>query len=321
MKLKKTLLASVLTAGLLGMSAASEGASILFQFNPFGAGLGAGLINGAATLDEAPGNDLALGGAPGPFPVGTVLQDLYQANLNSVLGPTSNVLFPNGGAGGTGPFFTFVAGFGETVTGSTILAGNEINTFNVNPGGFFKICTQAAVGNDLAGTGFSCAGNGILSGHLVGGTASQTGQLPPPFGTTNPVPFDQFGADNYGILTVPSTGAANLMLQIDTVNPGYFPDLLVGGFITMSVTNSSLITPFQQVDPSHLFSSNGVANGDVPNNIGGINGISGPNFQFQADANSSFARIVPEPGTLALLGIALAGLGGAIRRRNKDVEE
>jgi len=148
---------------------------------------------------------------------------------------------------------------------------------------------------------------------VIPGNATQTGF------TTNLVPLDQSPDGNQypGITTVTSSGAANLTLQIDTVNAGYFPDLLAGGFITVSLTNTSNITPFGQVNPSAQFSINGIANGGTPNNIGTINGLTGPNFQFQADANSSFQRTVPEPGTLTLLGLALAGMGGFFRRRSK----
>jgi len=305
---KKTMIASSLALAL-GMAGAAQ--ADLFQFNPTGGGLGAGLINGAAVLDQAPGNDLAIGGVfgGGPLPVGTVIPDLYQANLTAVLGTTSNILFGNGTGGS---FFTFVAGFSEQVIASSAGGGTVTNNFSVLPGGFFKICAQGALGNDLAGTGFACAGSGILSGHAVGGNATQTGFV------QALAPLDQSpnGNNRAPTQTVTSSGAANLTLVIDSVNAGYFPDLLVGGAITISLTNTSNITPFNQVDPSFLFSSNGIANGDVPDAIGATNGITGPNFQFQADANSSFQR-VPEPGTLALLGLGLAGMGGFFRRRRK----
>jgi hypothetical protein len=83
------------------------------------------------------------------------------------------------------------------------------------------------------------------------------------------------------------------------------------------LTNTSNITPFGQVNPSSQFSINGIANGGTPNNIGAINGIIGPNFQFQADANSSFTRqAIPEPGTLALLGAVC--MGAFLRRRCRN---
>jgi len=308
-KMKKLVIASSLA---LGLGMASSAQATLFQFNPQGNGLGAGLVNNVATIDQAPGNALALGGVQpggtGQLALGTVITDLYQANLNSMLGTSSNILYANGLDGN---FFTFVVSFNEVVTGSTVNQdGSVTNTFSILPGtGFFKMCDQAGLADDLTGTGFACAGNGILSGTAVGGNATQTG-FP-----TALVQFDQSPDGNqYGATqTVTSSGAANLTLQINFADANFFPSLNPGVQFVMSMVNSSLITPFNQVNPSSQFSINGVANGGTAAGIGAINGITGPNFQFQADANQSF--VIPEPGTLALLGLGFAGLGGLLRRR------
>src|SRR5437899_2793001 len=177
----------------------------------------------------------------------------------------------------------------------------------------FQPCGTAACPIANAATIDEAPGNGPRSGLVICAKSTYSGF------TINLLPLDQSPDGNQypGITTVTSSGAANLTLQVDTVNAGYFPDLLAGGFITVSLTNTSNITPFGQVNPSAQFSINGIANGGTPNNIGTINGLTGPNFQFQADANSSFQRTVPEPGTLTLLGLALAGMGGFFRRRSK----
>jgi hypothetical protein len=293
----------------VGVSGAAH-ASASFQFNPFGNGIGVGLINGAFIIDQAPGSTLALGGAVpgagGVLPIGLQITDYYQANLNSIQDLATNNLFSNG----TGnAFFTFVADFTETVIASTVAGPTVTNSFAINSGKI-KMCAQAALGNNLAGTGFACAGNGILSGTVIGGFATQTG-FP-----ANLQALDQAGlVDNWGGTTsVTSAGAATLQVTIDFVDPNYFPDLPVGTAPVFALNNTSLITPFLQVDPSRLFSSDGVANGDTPANVGAINGLTGPNFIFQSDANTSFT--VPEPGSLALLGSCLAGLCGMRRRRS-----
>lgn len=69
-----------------------------------------------------------------------------------------------------------------------------------------------------------------------------------------------------------------------------------------------------------LMSANAVpATGYLPV-IGAINGAFGgsPDFMAQTDYNSSVTGTAPEPGTLALLGLAFAGLGLTTARRRRS---
>ena len=289
--------------------------------NPLGNGLGLGLINNSGILDQAPGNVNAVDGAGlgAVLPVGLPIHDLYQANLGSVQAQDTTNLFSNGtngGFGGPNRFFTFVASFAEKVVASVVVAipgGVQfINNFAVDGGGTFKMCKQSAIGNNLTGFGFGCdAMDTILSGRIDGGDSSQTATFKPAIGF--PV-LDQAGVNNWpGTTTIPTIGTADLVATIKFVNAMYFPDLLIGRKIAI---NSSLVTPYKQVDPSQSFSTGLVFN-DTPTDIGAVNGIIGPNFIFQADANSSFDA--PEPGALALGGIALAGLALLRSRRKQSV--
>lgn len=303
--MKISRLSSLLAAAGLFVAVGAAQATVSFTFNPTGAGFGAGAIAGVTTLDQAVGSTLALNATNRgrPLALGTEITDYYQANLAIAQDENGDPVFTNGVGS---KFFTFVATFTEYVTSSVVDGTGVKTTFSIT-GGTFKMCAQSASGNNLAGTGFACAGNGILSGTIKGGNATQTSFA------ERLVTLDGFNGDSWGgTQTVTSSGAANLMAQLDFVDAGYFPDLNVNTQLTLAAVNSSLITPYAQTNPSRQFSSDTVANGDVAANVGPVNGVSGPNFIFQSDANSSFA--IPEPGSLAIVGVALAGLA-LVRRR------
>jgi len=302
------LLAAIAVVGMT-ITTSPSFASITFGFDPTGAG-GPGVTG--SVLDWAPGSTLAINGAGGGalLAVGTQLTNLYQANLSAVqLGGVGNV-YSNGSGNN---FFTIVASFSERVSGAALLnATTGVNSFDILSGSF-AVYRHSALGNDLEGTGFASAGTSILSGSITGGTATVTA-----FFTTIGL-LDQANNDDWaGTQTILTNGSSSINATITSVNAGYFTNLSVGGSFIFAALNSSLITPFQQADPSRRFSSNLVADGNVLANVGAINGISGPNFIFQADANSSFSRAVPEPGSLALAGLALAGLALVARRRSKQ---
>lgn len=309
MKLNK-LLTALAAAGLAALIGPAQ-ASITFQFNPLGGGIGAGLINGGGLLDQAPGNTNALNGSGGgaPLAIGSTIKDLYQANLGSVQALDTTNLFSNGAGG---KFFTFVASFTEKVVGAsfTSLGGGAFklnNEFVLDGGGTFKMCAKSVIGNNLTGVGFGCAGPGILSGRIDGGDSSQTATVRGALGA-----LDQAGINDWpGVTTLSTIGSADIIATVTFVDAAYFPDLRLASKIAI---NSSLITPYKQVDPSRRFSS-GLVTDDTATAIGPINGLAGPNFIFQSDANNSFE--IPEPGALALGGFALVGLA-LLRSRRKQ---
>jgi hypothetical protein len=288
----------------------------LFTFDPTGGGGG---IANAALLDQAPGSALAEGGVTainnflaGAGDTGFTLR--YQANLSAVQFADTSIAFGNGSGGN---FFTFVAGFGETVVGASAVTGNATFQFDsTNPVNFFNMYASSSIGNNLTGAGF-VNGAPILTAHVVAVPTSNF-QVTNPTGTTldQSPNGDQWG----GQQTVTGGGLSDITLVVDSVNSGYFPTLSTASTITISFFNSSQVDPFRQVDPSQCFNAEGADCGAGTGiaslgTLGSVNGSSGPNFIFQADGNQSFT--VPEPASLALIGLGLSFMGffGKSRRR------
>jgi hypothetical protein len=311
----KRALLSVAAASLLSIAGSAFGATVSFTFQGCG---DASCAVEATALDWQPGNVLAIdgaGGAAGLAP-GSQVTNLYQANLNSVLN-TGTGVFDNGDFGS---YFTVVASFREVV-----IAGGLAGVFQVIPdaANYFEVYRNAvSIGNDLTGAGFA-NGSLVMSGVITAGfstTAATSFVVDPTTGVISIVAnddLDNFGTNNYpGVTTITTVGGANIEAVLGFVDASYFPDLMPGDALVTALTSSSLNTPFDQTNPSGQFWSGA---GLIASDIGTANGITGPNFQFQADAATSFERAIPEPGSMALVGLALLGIAGATTRRKTRV--
>lgn len=227
---------------------------------------------------------------------------------------------------------TMVAKFTETVTG--IAGSTALFTSDPAKSSFFEIWIDPAQGNAnvLTGSGYN-NGTRILTGVLGDSVVGN-------FSVTNntPVNLDGSGANNYtGQMTVSGFGGnGNIPVNVLSFDPTFF----TGGIAALSLdfNNISIGLPYGTTNPSNcfnpaangvtpclpgtyvngLFSAQTVVQGLLPS-IGATNGLFGnvsPDFVAQTDYNASVIVAVPEPGTLALLGGVLAGIGlGGYRRK------
>lgn len=248
-------------------------------------------------LDFAPGNTLARGGitAISQGPEGRFTA-YVQARLSNIqLGG-----IPITGLGLNSSYeITMVMGFGEKVVSTLDLSSppdglSEFASFGLAEGdvNFIELWQGAIDADDLAGTGFN---NGTRM--LRGVVSNVSGNFF--VNSFSPVQYDQFpniASNDYpGRGSV--TGAGNtfpLKIRVEEVNGNYFTGLSSGDTITIDLLNVSQNVPFQGANPSRLFTA--AAGGGAPSVVpalGAVNGINGPDFQFQTDHNLVFT-VTPE---------------------------
>jgi hypothetical protein len=311
--------AMVLALGL-GASARNVRAGVI-QFNPNGTGAPGAIALGS--FEEPVGNAVAVGAAPQT--VGSVFQVYYQAQISQFRDPNNGIVNPPAGTE-----FTIIAGFQERITGITVTPGGTNFTFGFVPGGTNYVemyVNKPPAANNSAGTGFN-SGKMILQGTITPAPPYTSTAFVGNFtvGSPTPVNFDNFdGAATppkfQGKTTTAGGGQSFLGATITSVDPNFF--VTPPASFTLNFRTSTG-DPFNDLSPSLIFTTmkntTGIGTAGPsptysPTLFGasgnGVNGIDGPDVQFEANGANTFDNPVPEPASVVLLSIgAIVGLVG-----------
>lgn len=287
------------------LAGTGHAATQAFEFDPDGPGPEAPIT--VNSLDWLPGSSLSVGSVPLPVaPASAASTALAHNKLGNFLNSNGQAIL---GTGLNSAYeLTMVTSIPEigTSSGSTAYFGFD-STGSPN---FFELYWDPSKDSSaLAGTGYN-NGTLILSGIVT--SASSTFLVT----STTPTNFDQFGSDNYpAIDTVSGNGGGQIAVAVTFANPSFFPSQLPETLLF----NTSQITSYKQTDPSALFtaSAGGAAPAQVPA-IGPVNGASGPDFQFQADANMALTLQPIVTGACRMTGGGVTADGEILLDENGD---
>jgi hypothetical protein len=204
---------------------------------------------------------------------------IQDANGNNYVTPT--LIQGTGNGSASGYEITIVAHLQETVQCISAPPGCTFVTITPNSGVwnvFLDTTPDAKLSNQ---TGFGDGVN-LLSGTFNGGQAAAGPQ----------------GASNPGNVVL----ATEFDGQVSSTNLAYINPALTGTSVVSTLQFGTKTTAWAA--PTSWLGN-------------GLGGAPAGSFVGQADANQSFSVTVPEPASLALTGIALAGMGLLARRRKQ----
>jgi len=309
---------AALALGALASSALAAPVPAFIDFNPNGTGNGPGVFS-AQSFDQRPGNAAQFGTIPLPNMGSNQGTVLFQSQMSAFVAQGGGTVpLPAGTQFPTTAALveqnTSAGGFPGTVTFSLV---------NSLPNQFTISVTTNPI-NDDTGAGYS-GNHAILTAHFLSVTGSFTAT------SANAGNLDQTAGENHGPATVGGSGSQDLFLQVDSVDPNYFPNINLNTtqlFLKISSKNSLPYTQVAALDPTGLsmdpagsFFNGQQVNVGAPN---GTNGLTGPDILLETDLSTSFltdtintTTTIPEPSTLLLSAFGLAGLGAAnwLRRR------
>lgn len=323
-------------AGLLAVAAAAGPASAvstLTQLDPTGTGNFAGptAVKGINSWDWQDTGSLVIESALVSSSNGAATLDSFfaaaangdtleftihaQARLNGLSGGTPNPP-PGLSTDGTGPGYEITATLDAVEKATFVKFGTTASLFftGITSGTFQYYLDTTPDSNVATGTGFNSGtvgGNPFLFGTITGVGGSFSVDTVNPGGTV-------------------SGGASNLTMRIDGYNNKIIePDPMAPGLVLVGTTFQSNINLTDQIGTTDFLGKNllpGAALdvGDSPYSflrgvvVGGtLRGTNG-DVILRADASSTFdAAVVPEPGTMILLGSGLLGVAGVARRKKK----